>query len=79
MHNLNKIIPSPIRGKISCIAISVSPSPLVSYLTTHVPSLSEVPCVISKTVALDQRPSLQDFANTKLPIFKLLKAGSLNI
>lgn len=58
MHLNKKTIPSPIKGKISCIAISVSPSPLVSYLTTHVPSLSEVPCVKSKTVALDQRPSL---------------------
>jgi len=37
------IIPFPIKGKIFCIGTSVSPSPLVSYLTTQLPSLFDVP------------------------------------
>jgi len=71
--------PIPIKGKIFCIGISISPSPLVSYLTIQLPSLFDVPWVISKTTALDQSPLSHDFANTRLPIFKFLKSGSLYI
>lgn len=67
----NKIIPFPIKGKMFSIGTSVSPSPLVSYLTTQVPSLLEVPCVTSRTTALAQSSPSHGFANTKLPIFKL--------
>lgn len=71
-------LPFPNKGKIFCIGTSISPSPLVSYLTTHDPSLCLVLCVISITTALDQRPPSQDFANTRLPTFKLSKSGSLH-
>jgi len=78
-HKLNKILPLLIKGNIFCIGTSISPSPLVSYLTTHDPSLFEVLCVISKTVALDHSLLVIGFANTRHPTFKFSKSGSLHI
>lgn len=72
-----KPLPFSLRGKIFCIGTSISPSFLYSYLTTHDPFIFKLLCVMSKTIALAQILLLLDLAKTKLPIFKLLKFGSL--